>query len=413
MTAVRQTQIPGDIPIHIPGYQILREIARGGMATVYLAIQECFDREVAIKVLFPTPHSAEEFGERFVREAKIVAQLSHPHIVGVHDVGEVHGYYYIAMDYFPGNDLKEMISTGLPVLKTLKIVKEIASALQYAHLKGFIHRDVKPQNVFFREDGSAVLGDFGIAVQTNLSTQITQSGKVIGTPVYMSPEQARGEEIDGRADLYALGVMFYEMLVGEVPFYADDPIAVGIKHVEEPVPLLPDMLMRLQPILDHLMEKQPEFRYQNGVELIADLDELDEWELAQLDSYDPPLAIHVDADSFTTELDPELELDDTEPQLLQAATVEADKVAAASDSELHQASYTDAAVVHNPFVQKGLSISFYITVSALVLLAIFFHFGPWLFANNQELMALHKEMERAIQEFYLRGYELLKSWGVL
>lgn len=408
MTAVRKTQMPGEFPIDIPGYRMLREIARGGMAIVYLAIQECFDREVAIKVLSPSPHSAEEFGERFVREAKIVAQLSHPHIVGVHDVGEVDGHYYIAMDYFPGKDLKDLISTGVPVIKALGIVREIASALDYAHHKGFIHRDVKPQNVFFRENGSAVLGDFGIAVQADLNSQITQSGKVIGTPVYMSPEQARGEDIDGRADLYALGVMFYEMLIGEVPFYADDPIAVGIKHVEEPVPLLPDMLMRLQPIIDHLMEKDPEFRYQSGAELIADLDELDEYDLAQLDSYDPPLALNVSANDFTDELDPELDLNDESPEQLQAATVEADKVAVPLEND----SLDIPDTVHNPFVQRGLSISFYLTVFGLVLLAVFFHFGPWLFADNNELMALHQEMERALQQFYYRSYEQLKAWGL-
>ena len=258
------------------------------MATVYMAVQECFDRKVAIKVMSPSFSNDTEFSARFMREAKIVAQLAHPHIVAVHDVGVANNCHYISMDYLPGKDLKDLIHEGLSSERSLKVIREVALALDFAHSKGYIHRDVKPDNVLFREDGSAVLSDFGIAKNIQRSLRMTQTGKAIGTPIYMSPEQARGEELDNRADLYALGVMFFEMLTGRVPYDASDPIAVGIKHIRDPIPNLPAQLSVLQTIINRLMAKEPQARYQTACDFIEALDELDEWQLAELNWQAPP-----------------------------------------------------------------------------------------------------------------------------
>ncbi len=258
------------------------------MATVYLAVQECFDRKVAIKVMSPSFSSDTEFSARFMREAKIVAHLAHPHIVAVHDVGVANNCHYISMDYLPGKDLKDLIHEGLSSEHSLKIIREVALALDFAHSKGYIHRDVKPDNVLFREDGSAVLSDFGIAKNIQRSLRMTQTGKAIGTPIYMSPEQARGEDLDNRADLYALGVMFFEMLTGRVPYDASDPIAVGIKHIRDPIPDLPAQLSVLQTIINRLMAKEPQARYQTASDFIEALDGLDEWQLAELNWQAPP-----------------------------------------------------------------------------------------------------------------------------
>ncbi len=262
----------GDLTVEIPGYSVISELGQGGMAAVYLAVQECFGRKVALKIMSPHLAIDPTFGERFQREAKIVARLSHPHIVAVYDVGVVENHHYIAMEYHCGGDLKARISAGLTLPETMLILKQVALALDFAHSKGYIHRDVKPDNILFREDGAAVLTDFGIARPTKTSQQMTQAGKVVGTPKYMSPEQAKGQELDARADLYALGVLFYEMLLGRVPFEGDDPIAIGIQHVKDPPPPLPDHLAQFQPVMDKLLAKEPQDRYQRGQAVIKALE---------------------------------------------------------------------------------------------------------------------------------------------
>jgi hypothetical protein len=244
------------------------------MATVYLANQERFDRVVALKVMAPALAADENYGERFMREARIAARFSHPNIIAVYDVGVQDDYFYIAMEYHPGGDLKERLKKNMTTRQAMSILRQIAAALDYAHNKGFIHRDVKPDNILFRDDGSAVLTDFGIARTMTGNTQMTQLGMVVGTPKYMSPEQARGEELDTRSDLYSLGIVFYEMLLGHVPFDGKDSIAIGIKHVKEPIPRLPKPLSALQPMIDRLLAKTPEQRYSTGRQLITELDQL-------------------------------------------------------------------------------------------------------------------------------------------
>ena len=265
--------------IEIPGYHILRQLGRGGMATVYLATQESVQRDVALKVMSPTLLADPDFGERFLREARIAAKLHHRNVVGVHDVGRVGDYHYIAMEYLGGGTVLSDDGKARPVTFALRVVREIATALNYAHAKGFVHRDVKPDNILLREDGTAALTDFGIA-RANDSTHMTRTGTVIGTPHYMSPEQARGRPIDGRADLYSLGIVLYELLLGRVPFHADDSLAVGIMHITQPVPILPESLAPLQPLLDRLLAKQPDDRFQNG-EAVADAIEQIEIRLAR------------------------------------------------------------------------------------------------------------------------------------
>ncbi|HEY0178589.1 MAG TPA: serine/threonine-protein kinase, partial [Dokdonella sp.] len=261
--------------IEIPGYRLLRQLGRGGMATVYLAVQESVDREVALKVMSPALLADPNFGERFLREAKIAARLHHRHVVGIYDVGRAGDYHYIAMEYLSGGPVLAKDGAARPVAFALRVIREIAGALNYAQEKGFVHRDVKPDNILLRDDGSSALTDFGIARALDSALRMTKTGAVVGTPHYMSPEQARGKQIDGRADLYSLGIVLYELLVGRVPYHADDSLAIGIMHITQPVPVLPDSIAALQPLLSKLLAKQPEDRYQTGNEVALAIAEIE------------------------------------------------------------------------------------------------------------------------------------------
>ncbi len=267
----KDLKIPADLKI--PGHRIIRELGRGGMASVYLAMQESMEREVALKVMSPALGATDaSFSERFVREAKIVAKLSHPNVIAVYDVGIAGPYHYFSMEYHTGGDLKSRIHEGMMPKMALSITRQIASALAFAHSKGYVHRDVKPENVIFRHDGTALLTDFGIAKADDKANRMTATGTVIGTPHYMSPEQAQGLELDHRADIYSLGVMFYEMLTGSVPYAGTSALSIGIKHLKEPVPQFPPPLHVYQPLLDMFLAKNPEERFQSGEDVIAAID---------------------------------------------------------------------------------------------------------------------------------------------
>jgi len=257
----------------IPGYQVIKKLGQGGMADVYLGIQEKLQRQVAIKVMIPLLFRDEQFSKRFIKEAQTAAQLNHPNIITIHDVGEAGDSYYIVMEYLEESLSQRLKKKGFfPPLEALAVVKMIACALDYAHKKGFIHRDIKPDNIMFRADGTAVLVDFGIARAMDATTHLTRTGMSIGTPHYMSPEQCKGEKIDGRSDIYSLGVQFYEIITGEVPYKAENTAGIIIKHIQDPIPRLPDRLRRYQPLIDKMMAKEREKRFQTGEELIRFID---------------------------------------------------------------------------------------------------------------------------------------------
>lgn len=261
--------------IWIPGYRIVRTLGRGGMATVYLAIQECLEREVALKVMAPILNLDASFTLRFIREARIVAQMTHSSIIQVHDVGEYEKNHYLSMEYLPGIDLKQRILQGqYGVQLAVQICTALASALDVAHRKGFVHRDIKPENVLFREDGTPVLTDFGIARAIDAGGSMTRVGMLVGTPSYMSPEQVQGLELDGRSDLYSLGILFYEMLTGAVPFRADSLIRAVMQQVNEPLPRLPAGYEKYQSFVDRLTAKDRNARFSTGTEVLAALQAL-------------------------------------------------------------------------------------------------------------------------------------------
>jgi serine/threonine protein kinase len=257
----------------IPGYQVLKKLGQGGMADVYLGIQEKLQRQVAIKVMIPLLFRDEQFSKRFIKEAQTAAQLNHPNIITIHDVGETGDSYYIVMEYLEESLSQRLKKRGyFPPLEALDVVRMIACALDYAHKKGFIHRDIKPDNIMFRADGTVVLVDFGIARAMDSTTHLTRTGMSIGTPHYMSPEQCKGEKIDGRSDIYSLGVQFYEIITGKVPYNAENTAGIIIKHIQDPIPRLPDKLSRYQPLIDKLMAKERDKRFQGGEELIQFID---------------------------------------------------------------------------------------------------------------------------------------------
>ncbi len=218
-------------------YRIIEQIGQGGMATVYKAYQPSLDRYVAVKVLPPYFAHEPGFAERFTREAKAIARLNHPNILPIYDFGQQGDLSYIVMKYVEAGTLKDILGTPLALDVTADIVRQIAAALDHAHQRGILHRDVKPSNVLLDEGRWVLLTDFGLAKMIEGSVALTGSGVGVGTPAYMSPEQGRGETVDVRADIYSLGVVLYEMLTGRVPFEAETPMAVVIKHITDPLPL--------------------------------------------------------------------------------------------------------------------------------------------------------------------------------
>ena len=247
---------------NISGYSIVREVGRGGIATVYLAVQESLQREVALKIMSPALTSDPNFTKRFLNEGLTIARLNHPGIVTIYDIS-VDGYqHYIAMEFLQGGNLKSRIGTGLSVDRVLDILYQIAAALNYAHQQGIVHRDVKPENIMFRDAAvdEAVLTDFGIAKTDKQQSNITRAGLVVGTPRYMSPEQAEGQDATERSDIYALGVIFHEMLTGRPPFEGGESLAVLYSHLHDPVPRLPDHHLALQQLFEDMMAKDPSAR---------------------------------------------------------------------------------------------------------------------------------------------------------
>ena len=265
-------------------YKLVELIGRGGMSSVWKAHDRLLDRIVAIKVLHEQFTKDEEYVERFRREARSVAQLSHPNIVTVIDRGEEDGRQYIVFEYVEGENLKQLIERdgALAVRDALSMALQMARALGFAHDRGLIHRDVKPQNVLLNEDGQAKMTDFGIARSVDFEG-VTITGTVLGTSEYIAPEQARGQRVDALTDVYSLGVVLYELLTGRVPFQGENFVAIALRHVNEPAPSVlerrPDCPPRVGMAVDRAMSKRPEERFQSMEELCRELEAC----LAELD----------------------------------------------------------------------------------------------------------------------------------
>jgi serine/threonine protein kinase len=264
-------------------YHILAQLGEGGMATVYKAFDTRLERDVAVKIIrkgaFPTDH-VEHILKRFEREAKSLARLSHSSIIKVLDYGEYEGLPYLVMEYLPSGTLKQQMGKPIPWQEAIQLLMPIAEALDYAHSQNMIHRDVKPANILLTDRGQPMLTDFGIAKVLDLEETIDLTGTsaAVGTPEYMAPEQATAKTVDHRADIYALGVVFYEMVTGRKPFIADTPLAVLFKHVSDPLPsplkYVPDLPEGAEKMLLKALAKKPEHRYQSMAEMMQGFERL-------------------------------------------------------------------------------------------------------------------------------------------
>jgi len=264
---------PLDLAAPVPrNYQPIRRLAHGEIATVYLAREKSSGRELVLKVL----HQVAETGtggdrilDRFLREYELIARLDHPNVVQIHDFGVADDHAYIAMEHCGGGSLKRRITAGMDPYEAYRLMRDIAGALRVMHGAGILHRDLKPTNVLFRDDGSLALIDFGLAKQAALQGEVTGAGAIFGTPYYVSPEQGHGEPVDERGDIYSLGVIFFEMLTASKPYDGDTAMSVIVKHRQAPIPRLPPALREFQPLIDRMLAKQPGDRFQSVDEVLA------------------------------------------------------------------------------------------------------------------------------------------------
>jgi serine/threonine protein kinase len=252
-------------------YEIIELLGQGGMATVYKGFQPDIERYVAVKVLPPHPGQDRQFMDRFRLEARTIARLQHPHILPLYDYGADDDILYLVMAYIEGGSLSDRISQGpMPLLEVEKILRQVASAMDYAHRQGIIHRDIKPDNILMDREGHALLADFGIVKIIEGENRLTMTGGLVGTPAYMSPEQCQGLPVMNSADIYSLGVVVYEMITGRQPFVADTPMQVALRHMTDPVPNIGQVIdglpEALSPVMSRVMAKDPLDRYETATE---------------------------------------------------------------------------------------------------------------------------------------------------
>ncbi len=258
--------------IDVPGYAIVKQISTSNFSQVFLARSERLRRNVVLKVMNRGESSRElDDAERFQREYEIISSITHRAIAEIYDFGSLPRHLYLAMEYFPCGDLRDRLRNPMSVDESLYYLRAIAEALRVIHVFGILHRDLKPANVMLREDNSPVLIDFGLARRSMDDAGTTGVGQVLGSPYYISPEQAQGQRVDARTDLYSLGVMFYEMLTGQRPYGGRSAVAIMSQHTSRPVPVLPEATAAQQSLLDRLMAKQQNARYASSDELLADL----------------------------------------------------------------------------------------------------------------------------------------------
>ena len=253
----------------IRGYQLIKKLSVTSHSAVYLAQYKSDNTKVILKVLQQAPEGADSVGafDRFLQEYELIADIDHPNIVKILDLGVADDHAHIAMEYLDGGDLKQRIAQGISEFDAVEYVREIASALAKVHEVGILHRDLKPGNIMLRKDGSLALIDFGLAKHMRLKMEITDTGEIFGTPYYMSPEQGHADTVDHRGDIYSLGIIFYEMLVGEKPFQADTAMGIIYLHAQAPVPVLPPRIGKYQALINMMLAKKPEDRLQSASEV--------------------------------------------------------------------------------------------------------------------------------------------------
>src|SRR5262245_43340064 len=268
------------IDTHLGPYELREAIGQGGMATVYRAYQPTVDRYVAVKVIHAAILHDERTLDRFRREARLIARLEHPHILPVYDFDGSHAPPYIVMRYLDSGTLRDLLAhQRLPLPAIADLLAQVAAALDYAHAQGIVHRDIKPSNILLDRHGNAFVSDFGIARivagQTSGDQPLTQTGAIVGTPDYMAPEQAQGRgDIDGRADVYALGVMLFQLLTGRLPFVSDQPLSVLLQHIQAPIPsaraLNSHLSTEFDDLIYHALAKDPQERFPTAGGLAAE-----------------------------------------------------------------------------------------------------------------------------------------------
>ena len=256
--------------MQIPNYRVKEVIGRGGMATVYRAEHILLKQERALKVISPSLSREPGFQQSFIREGQIIASLQHPHIVNIYDIDYCDEGYFMAMEYLTGGSLSDKLKNSpLSLEMTFRVLRQIGEALHYAHEQGLVHRDIKPANILFRDNGEAVLTDFGISKLQDTESELTRLGYgLLGTPRYMSPEQTGAQKLDRRSDIYSLALVFYEMLAGKPAIQADATISIIREHVLAPPPIIPAPFGFLQPIINKALAKTPDKRYANVLEFV-------------------------------------------------------------------------------------------------------------------------------------------------